>query len=120
MSKLHVFLEKIESALVKVDDILIQKSNNASIDDNYVSSVLNGIEEGFGEPDEFLGGFIDKISDSKIEDEEKIIEEFCAEDSFKRNALIKFLELIVKVSRLENGSDLEKQEYWWEKLKSLA
>lgn len=117
MSRIQIFFDKLEAVIKKMDEF--SETKDIIYEEEFDKVLGKDIDDLFANPSEVLTSFLDRLRDANTESENVIIEDFKLFDELTKKVLIKMMELVVKMGRIQNHPELQKQEYWWEKLKSI-
>ncbi len=118
MSAAHVLYDKFEEICCKLEKFM-QCSTQANKNELDTDSLMEGLQDSLEISNNYFVKFTDDLQYSKPEDESKVREKFNNFTEFEKKAVVKLMELIWRVGYIEEASDLEKRQFWHEKLRSI-
>jgi len=108
MSLYVVIREKLQNIITRLNDDL--STGNKSVNTDEMFSTFEMFN------DNSYGEFIEKLESSQESEIEAIMNQFNSFDEEKKTLIVLVMEVISKMGRIHEHSDVEKQVIWYNKL----
>ena len=108
MSLNIVIKEKLQNLLSRLNDDF--STGNKSVKKDEMFTISEMFE------DNSFGEFIEKLETSQESEFQEIITQFNSFDEEKKTLIVLIMEVISKMGKINEHSDVEKQEMWYNKL----